>query len=137
MSGTSRARVAGVSLTFAVVVAVAGGLYLLGSPFDERARRLDDRRVSDLASRAFAVDLFWTRRGVLPASLEELRSEPTEATSFVDPSTGRPYSYHALDGAVFELCAQFERSSSPRVADGFWTHAAGSQCFRRNPQTVK
>jgi hypothetical protein len=66
-----------VASVIAVVVAVVtGGIILIGSPTQERMRRLDAQRVADLRAVASAVDLYWTRHGSLPPSLEELSKEP-------------------------------------------------------------
>ena len=59
-----------------VVVSVGTGLYLLGSPAEERARRMDARRITDLQAISAAADLYWTRHDSLPMSLDELAAEP-------------------------------------------------------------
>ena len=59
-----------------VIVAVGVGLFILGSPAEERARRVDDRRVEDLQGIVAATDLYWTRHSRLPVSLDELTAEP-------------------------------------------------------------
>ena len=58
-----------------VIAAVVAGVFVLGSPADERARRLDRRRVEDLQGIAAATDLYWTRHSRLPASLDELTAD--------------------------------------------------------------
>ncbi|HIA74480.1 MAG TPA: hypothetical protein EYN99_08630, partial [Gemmatimonadetes bacterium] len=58
----------GASVT-TVIAAVGVGLFILGSPMEERARRVDDRRVADLQGIAAATDLYWTRHSRLPESL--------------------------------------------------------------------
>jgi hypothetical protein len=139
MTPAARARIAGTVVVVAVTAAVAAGIYLLGSPAAERARRLDDRRVQDLSGIARAVDLYWTRESRFPASLDQLRSDTGAGITVVDPATGRPYDYRPLDEGKYELCASFEGDSgeSNRFANGFWTHRAGRQCFQRAPQNVR
>jgi hypothetical protein len=122
-----------VGVVAAVIAAVVGGLLFIGSPGQERLRRLDGRRVADLAGVAEATDLYWTRKMTLPISLEELAHTPGLHLDWRDPVTGQPYAYQALDDSTYELCAVFTRSS---IADGsvgksgFWAHGAGRQCFR-------
>ncbi len=94
-----------------VVAAVAAGLFVLGPPSQERARRFDDRRVTDLHAIAAATDVYWTRHARLPESLEELASEPGVRIATGDPASSLPYGYRALDDAGYELCAYFERES--------------------------
>ena len=134
-----RAQVVGTAVTVAVTIAVITGIYLLGSPLEERARRLDDRRVQDLSGIAQAVDLYWTRESRMPASLDQLRSVTGAGITVADPSTGALYEYRQLDDGKYELCASFEGESrdSNRLDNGFWTHRAGRQCFQRAPQNVR
>jgi hypothetical protein len=56
-----------------VITAVAAGLFILGSPTEERARRIDDRRVADLKGIVAATDLYWTRHSGSPVRLPETR----------------------------------------------------------------
>jgi type II secretory pathway pseudopilin PulG len=65
-----------IAIVFAVVVgAIAGGFFLLGTPSEERTRRLDERRLSDLRRLQLATDLYWTRNGRLPLTLDDLAKE--------------------------------------------------------------
>ena len=60
MNLSPRSIVFGASVA-AVVAAVAAGLIILGSPAQERERRIDDRRVADLHGIAAATNLYWSR----------------------------------------------------------------------------
>ena len=100
----------GVSVTV-VLASVGAGLFLLGSPKEERVRRMDDRRVADLQGIAVSTDLYWTRHSRLPASLEDLSAEPGVSISTGDPVSAEPYGYHPMDDARYEVCASFERES--------------------------
>jgi hypothetical protein len=139
MSTLSRDWIVGGLVTIAVVAAIALGIILIGSPAEERVRQLDGRRVQDLAGIARTADLYWTRNGRLPASLEELADEAGASVTVGDPATGARYEYRAIDARTYELCAQFETDSAqlgrPGGAD-FWSHGAGRQCFRREAQKV-
>ena len=147
----------------AVVVAVVGGLIVLGPPSEERARRLDERRVEDLRGITRGVDLYWTRHGRLPSSLGDLSSESGVSVSAGDPGTAQAYELRVLDAATYELCASFERTSavgrpdqSPTyigvlpapqdpgdsvdraqdVSEDFWSHGVGRRCFWMDAQEV-
>ncbi len=129
----------------AVVVALVGGLIVLGPPSEERARRLDERRVEDLRGITRAVDLYWTRHGRLPSSLGDLSSESGVSVSARDPSTAQAYELRVLDAATYELCASFERTSADSgdsagraqdVSEDFWSHGVGRRCFRLDAQEV-
>src|SRR5688572_3877367 len=136
MNAATRARLAGTVVTVAVAAAVVAGIYVLGSPVEERARRLDERRVQDLSGIAQAVDLYWTRESRLPASLDQLRSDSGATITLADPS---PYDYRHLEDGKYELCASFEGDSrdSNRFDNGFWTHRAGRQCFQREAKAIR
>ena len=135
----TRPRLLGALVTTVVAVAIVTGIVMLGSPSEERRRRLDQRRVQDLTNLARAVDLYWTRHATLPASVPELLKEPGGRVSATDPGTSEQYEYRVLDGGQYELCARFERESRDAgsiLGDNFWAHAPGRQCFRREPRKV-
>lgn len=121
--------------TVAVVGAVAGGVWLMGAPSDERLRRLDDRRVSDLVAMSRSVDMFFKRHGRLPESLDEVSGEPGLGVAVNDPETGLEYRYRKMDDDNYRLCARFALDSSGDGqevrgnAPGTWSHGAGKQCF--------
>jgi hypothetical protein len=140
MKNESRARVTGTIVAVVVTAAIGAGIYLLGSPAAERARRLDERRVEDLSGIARAVDVYWTRNMRLPASLAALRTETGANITIADPATGAAYEFLPLEGEEYELCAAFEGASvdsSLRFDAGFWSHRAGRQCFRREATKVR
>ena len=129
----------------AVVVAVVGGLIVLGPPSEERARRLDERRVEDLRGITRAVDLYWTRHGRLPSSIRDLSSESGVSVSARDPGTAQAYELRVLDAATYELCANFDRTSADPgesagrtqdVSEDFWSHGVGRRCFRLDAQEI-
>ncbi len=100
-----------------VILAVAAGLFVLGSPEEQRARRFDDRRVTDLHGITAATDLYWTRHSRLPTSLDELASEPGVRISTGDPVRSEAYEYRALDDARYEVCASFAQESAETSED--------------------
>lgn len=132
--------------TGVVVIAVVSGIVLLGPPTEERARRLDERRVEDLRGITRAIDLYWTRQGGLPSSLDELLRESGVSVNPRDPVTAQPYGYR-VDGKTYELCAEFQRDSVEQfplpVPDGFertrefWFHDAGKRCFQLEAREIR
>ena len=123
-----------------VVAAVVGGLILIGSPAQERMRRIDAQRVTDLSALARKVDLYWTRHKSLPTSLEDLSKERGGSIELLDRETKLPYEYRKLSDDTYELCAHFTRDSTD-LADishrNFWSHGQGRQCFSLKVQEVK
>jgi hypothetical protein len=137
VKGLARDQLVAGVLAIVVAAAVVAGIVVIGSPAEERARRLDERRIQDLSAIAGMVDLFWTRHSRLPLALDELRREPGSSTPD-DPGSGMPYEYRPLEGMSFEVCARFERESRQDglTRDGFWSHGAGLQCFRREVRKI-
>jgi hypothetical protein len=128
------------SVVTIVVAVVVGGLILIGSPAQERIRRIDAQRVADLRAVASAVDLYWTRHRSLPASLEDLSREPGGSVKLLDPDTKRPYEYRMLSDNTYELCAHFARDWTDQpdaLYKNFWTHGPGRQCFKLKVQEIK
>lgn len=129
---------AGVAIA-AVLVAVGAGLWVNGSPAEQRERRIDLRRIDDLRGLDLAVQRFHSRESRLPETLDELVARladaPPEARQ--DPVDGQAYGYRPLDERRFELCARFAHPGSGRgpgqVPGGTrpWRHPAGRHCFIR------
>lgn len=124
--------------TFVMIISVGAGLFIIGSPSDERMRHMDNRRVEDLRKISNDVDLFKTRHRRLPAALEELSREPGATANFRDPRTAQSYEYRLLNAGTYELCATFERDSVIEAYGGvsFWAHKAGRQCFQLEARSL-
>ncbi len=134
-------------------VAVMTGLFLAGSPMQERARRLDSQRVSDLQQISNSVDQAFNMPGAkLPTSLEDLRARrDVYLSSTVDPDTSLPYTYKPTAANGYELCATFQTDTTgpvdknqttypERQGSDFWKHPVGMKCFAitaQNYNTVK
>ena len=129
----------GASVT-TVITAVVTGLFVLGSPREERARRVDARRVVHLQAIAAATDLYWTRHSRLPASLDELNTEPGVSINTSDPAGSLLYGFQPLDSIHYEVCASFERESEETSRDparNLWVHGSGQQCFQLEVEEIK
>jgi type II secretory pathway pseudopilin PulG len=126
---TGRQVLAGIVL-FVVLAAIVAGVVMLGSPSEERARRLDRRLVEQLRDIKATVDYYYSGNGRLPASLQELAKEP-EIRISKDAVPGGIYRYRVLGAGEYELCGTFERASEPQESSGVdvWQHPAGAHCF--------
>jgi hypothetical protein len=127
------------ALVFIVAIVVLGalgaGFYLIGPPAEERLRRLDERRRTDLQRLQLATDLYWTRHNRLPATLDELAAEAGTHIYSRDPQTGQPYGYAVKGGGTYELCAEFARASES--GGDFWAHGIGRRCFTVTARTIQ
>jgi hypothetical protein len=122
-------RVAGTATAVVVAGAVIAGLWLVGSPDQERLRRLDARRVDDLQGLVRAVDLYYRNNDSLPGELETLVDGRTLSRLPLDPVTEAPYEYRQISADEYELCADFSLRSQEAVAGDFWFHDAGRRCY--------
>lgn len=127
-----------------VVLTIAAGFFIIGSPASQRALRIDNQRVSDLQSIQSQVVYVYQQKGKLPATLAELNDPLSYFMVPVDPATKQPYEYAVKGALAFELCATFTSEdasnlgSRPRTValmpygkNDNWQHGAGYQCFER------
>jgi hypothetical protein len=128
-------KVAVVVVVLVVLGALGAGFYVVGPPADERARRLDTHRTTDLQRLRLAADLYWTRHRRLPASLAELDKEAGTNIYSRDPETDEPYEYAVKSANMYELCAAFARDSEQR--GDFWFHRPGRTCFQIAAKEIK
>jgi hypothetical protein len=127
------ARVAGV-LTLGTL---AAGLFLVGSPRQERLRKIDAKRVDDLVRISSAITNYYQERRTLPQSLEALAEVPSsDVDGTNDPITGDPYGYRTIDSTTYELSATFDTadSATERASDFmrhplFWRHGLGQRAY--------
>lgn len=127
-----------------VAIAAVSGFVVAGSPFAERMRRFDDRRVNDLQTIQWQVINYWQRKDRLPDNVDQLRDDISGFVSPTDPETGQVYGYQPLGNLKFELCATFSREArtngdsrvpsiafpGPKMPES-WAHGAGRMCFGR------
>ena len=116
-------------LAIVVAIVVVRGIMIIGSPSEERTRRIDSRRVNDLQRISRSVEIYHTRHRQVPATLEDLVREPGFANVARDPVTDRPYGYRTFTATSYELCGTFDRESGDGRAEDFWAHGVGEQCF--------
>lgn len=137
-------------LSVVVFVSIAIGFFVIGTPRDQRNRRFDEQRVSELQMIQSEIISYWTQKKEIPAKLENLRDSISGFTPPNDPDTQIPYEYKVLGTLSFELCAVFTTDSndyglasrnmmmysSPYpYYDGFqqnWEHKAEKTCFKRD-----
>ena len=136
-----------------VILAVGWGFAVIGSPFQQRDKRLDERRAQDLQTIQSNIVYYWERKESLPLILSDLEDPISGFMVPSDPQTREKYEYIIIKGAdiKFQLCAVFSRSDIGKVGDsntmpkpaepavprgGYyaydnWQHEAGRYCFDR------
>lgn len=132
-------RYVGITVLVAIVAAaVVAGIYVIGSPAEQRLRRLDEAQTQDLIATSYALDAYWRRNQQLPASLDELLQDRDASAILAGIDAQSTQEYMPRGPATYELCAVFNRpSSEPRAVPGgvFWTHGQGRQCFQLEVET--
>ena len=131
--------------TLAVVLAsIVFGFFTAGSPFKARLIRFDERRVSDLQIIQGELINYWSRKDILPVTLDALKNDITGFRAPTDPKTKESYIYNVNEKLKFELCAVFDLPSQVLTKEVMarpypvygpygdnWEHAAGRVCFER------
>lgn len=115
--------------SLAVIMVVLAGLYLGGSPSEQRLFRLDERRVDDLRRLARVIEAYWDKTQRLPQELEELVDGQRLGSMPLDPLSRTTYIFEPIALNAYRLCAEFSRSSRNPEPKDFWGHKAGYQCF--------
>ena len=137
-----------------VLGAIVAGFFIVGTPAQQRARRFDERRVSDLQVIQNQLVNYWIQKEELPEEIDELSKDKLSGFVLpIDPETEENYEYTKLTAFSFELCATFKTESKNNneqnygfhksdlltpplrlIPDQFnlWTHGSGRTCFERS-----
>ncbi|HVV15502.1 MAG TPA: DUF5671 domain-containing protein [Candidatus Paceibacterota bacterium] len=147
----ARARSVGWSVLVLIVLSIAAGFFIIGTPWEARVMRLDNQRVQDLQNIQSQVLSFYQQKQMLPSVLAQLEDPTLYFDIPKDPETGMEYEYIKDADLGFELCATFAApnkentvatgisarpTAAPRaygvVGDADWDHGAGRTCFVRS-----
>lgn len=94
------------ALSIFVVVLLTIGFTQISNPFLEKAKKLDQQRVTDLQSISYAISNYNAQNYKLPGNLSEIKL--TSGTSkTTDPETNKKYDYKIISASEYELCATF------------------------------
>lgn len=135
-----------------VVAAVVAAFFVVGSPENQRLKRQDDQRVSDLQNIQYQIGDYFRAKDALPAKLADLNDSFRGVVIPKDPSTNKDYEYNKKDADTFEICADFAMAWSPNSYQErgidlsypskggiymygpygeTWQHGEGRTCFER------
>ena len=131
--------------TAVVAAAVITGIVLLGPPGAQRAKRLDEVRITDLQNIEGLIANFTRVHKTLPGDIATLAREPGYFIRRNDPETGVPYEYEVLGPDTYRLCATFKTATSNETNPNLfeqrinttWAHGVGRQCFSRHANAVR
>lgn len=158
-NGTSRIpKILAWVISAVVVVSIIIGFFIVGTPQEQRARRFDEQRVSDLQVLQNQIVSYWVQKQVLPSDLNMLQDSISGFLVPTDPDSAESYEYTILNPLSFELCAVFKTSTKDFSAaykgsrslyiepmyygSSFqqnWDHEAQRTCFERtiDPEIYK
>jgi len=157
-NGTSRIpKIFAWVISAVVVASIVIGFFVIGSPAEQRARRFDEQRVSDLQVLQSQIVNYWIQKQALPASLNNLEDSISGFIIPRDPDSYASYEYAVQSPLSFELCATFKTSTKdfkvaykgsrafytePMSYGSFqqnWDHEAERTCFTRtiDPELYK
>jgi hypothetical protein len=134
-----------------ILISLAAGFFIIGTPAAQRDRKFDDQRINDLQTLQAEIVNYWSRKESLPETLTNLEDSISGYVVSMDPKSGLPYEYNIIDPLSFELCATFSRTSKnfdSRTVKPFspydsfqqnWEHEIGRTCFTRtiDPELYK
>lgn len=126
-----------------VVLTIAAGFVIIGSPRTQRMYRIDEQRVQDLQQIQSQIVYYWQSKQSLPAELNDLEDSLSYFTMPIDPETKQAYEYKRQSPLDFTLCATFSAPNrlgpdmlqpvySDVPAPEKWQHGAGRICFDRS-----
>ena len=138
MSTTNARNALGWGLGIAAVVIAVGtivaAISVMGTPSEQRAARIDERRVDDLEALDVDIRAFAEKNGSLPGDLATLAHVPGRQLPLKDPESGTPYEYRVIAKNAYQLCAQFKTDTAVSGNAEWrkqWAHGAGRTCFDR------
>lgn len=136
-------RYVGMGILGAVLVAVIGGMLLIGSPTQQRELRIDNQEVADLTNISQTILQYWQQTKALPKGLSQLENDINGYRVPQSPR-GQAYEYAVTGDLSFKICATFLQASDAKSnvstlkqPDGFmqegpqWKHESGHTCFTR------
>lgn len=130
----------------AAIIITAGivGIWIAGSPAEQRARRLDQERANRMDQITYQIDEFYRMEKRLPSNLTDLKGKVSwwNEMSILDPESAAPFEYVTLSEKRYQICAVFLRTSDKNTGyryptaesteTPFWQHNDGRVCFERS-----
>lgn len=144
IAAPKKATMIGLGAGLLVVITIASGFFIMGTPAQVRLYRIDAEKTSQLQDIQWQIVNYWQQQEKLPVALSELNDEISGYRVPVDPETGEAYVYELVSPLSFKLCATFNAESQnvnqadlvrpvpggDLMSDSWW-HEAGEQCFTR------
>lgn len=124
-----------------VLISIILGFSVIGSPKTQRLMRADQNKVYDLQNIQSQIINYWTAKGTVPTTLDDLNDPLAYSPIPLDSETGMPYEYKQNSLNSFELCATFNTASNSGYESSQakpimgqndnWQYVVGRSCFER------
>jgi hypothetical protein len=88
-----------------VLVLMAIGFSVVGTPDVQRGRTKDATTMSNLKNISFEIDSYYKNNSALPSNLNLLGN--AHYLLLTDPESNQPYGYHIRNKVSYDLCANF------------------------------
>lgn len=143
-----KVNMVGAAVGALAIMTVIAGFFIVGTPGQIRALRIDQERVSDLQNIQYQVANYWQQKRALPGNLTALNDPLMGFSVPMDPETNEAYEYSVVSPTSFTLCATFNVPSKDMTGKGEYPmydssypapfgemesfkHDAGRTCFTR------
>ena len=90
----------------------------VGSPYRQRALRLDSQRLGDLQTIQWQIVGYWQQKEKLPTTLADLADPISGIVIPKDPETKAAYEYSVKSPQSFEICATFDLKNEDMSGKG-------------------
>jgi len=123
-------KILGWGVAATIILAIIGGLMMVGSPMKARDQKLDNKRLNNMQATARVISCYAvTHDAGLPETVEEIKAAIDGGVKYEskqrqcrnlnwkkDPLTDIDFEYRRLSSNSFELCGVFARKQDPRLA---------------------
>ena len=118
---------------------LVSSFFFVETPKEARARRHDEKILSQFTELDSAFNTYYTKYDKLPKDLTEALTESPylNLDKYKDPISSQAYEYKRLSDDTYSLCANFEtdnRNSEDQASYAYsdrWPHATGYQCLKQ------
>lgn len=131
-------RILFIFITIAVLGTIITGFFFIGSPSEQRLRKLDNQKIQSIENIRAVLDQYYLTNKKLPQDLTELNSLKYNGANFVDQQTQKNFGYKAIDDTNYQLCATFNLSNyswdyrkkyNRTVQSSDYSHPSGDYCY--------
>jgi membrane protein YqaA with SNARE-associated domain len=142
---TTAMRLLIIFVSLIIIAAVVSGFFFVGSPSEQRLRRIDEQKIQSLQTIQMDIETYWQLNKKLPRALSELKGSKYTSSNLVDPQTNKAYEYKAIDEKHYQVCAEFNLSSynwdysqkyGQALLNYSWGHPSGKYCFDLQPDVA-